>query len=133
MILLPRAGDSRVVLQARTLGLSGLLVQYMDRAESIHLRYCTHGPETPALLRCGRRGATLHESRRATRHQATAAEPADQAIGTGIGNTAFPPSDARCRAYRARNISARRGAENSGACGTDKGKRSKSSARRDGT
>src|SRR5271154_1591513 len=128
MILLPRAGDSRVVLQARTLGLSGPLVQYMDGAESIHLRYCTHGPETPALLRSGRRGAPLHESRRATRHQAAAAEPADQAVGTGIGNAAIPPTDARCRAYRARDITARRGAANSGAGGTDKGKCPKSSA-----
>src|SRR6202167_146152 len=133
MILLLRVDDASIVLQAQNLGLSSLIVQYMDGAESIHLRYCTHGPETPALLRCGRRGATLHESFRAARHQAAAAEPADQAVGTGIGNTAIPPSDARCRAYRARDITARRGAANSGAGGTDKGKCSKSSARRNGT
>src|SRR6478736_5051398 len=105
----------------------------MNGAESIHMRYYTHGPETPALLRCGRRGATLHESRRATRHQAAAAEPADQAVGTGIGNATIPASDARCRAYRARDTAARRGAANSGASGTDKGKCSKSGTRRNWT
>src|SRR6202035_2323342 len=105
----------------------------MNGAESIHFRYYTHGPETPALLRCGRRGATLHESRRAPRHQAAAAEPADQAVGTGIGNATIPPSDARRRAYRAGDTAARRSTANSGASGTDKGKCSKSSTRRNGT
>src|SRR5258707_4573168 len=105
----------------------------MDGAESIHLRYYTHGPETPALLRCGGRGATLNESRRGARHQAAAAEQADQAVGTGIGNIAIPPSDARRRAYRAWDTAARRGATNSGASGTDKGKCSKSGTRRNGT
>src|SRR6478672_13952675 len=105
----------------------------MGGAESIHLRYYTHGPETPALLRCGRRGATLHESRRAARHQAAAAEPADQTAGTGVGNATIPPSDARRRAYRAWDTAARRGATNSGASGTDKGKCSKSGTRRNRT
>src|SRR4029077_1110115 len=101
----------------------------MDAAESLHLRYYPHGPETPALLRCGRRGATFHESRRAAWYQAAAAEPADQAVGTGIGNTAIPPFDARRRAYRAWDTAARRGATNSGASGADKGKCSKSGTR----
>src|SRR6202007_837094 len=106
----------------QNLRLPSLIVQYMDGAESIHLRYFTHGPETPALLRCGGRGATFHESRRAPCYQAAAAEPADQAVGTGIGDTAIPPADARRRAYRAWDTAARRGAKNSVARGTDKGK-----------
>src|SRR5258705_10127843 len=105
----------------------------MDGAESIHSRYNTHGPGTPALLVWGGRGATLHESRRAARHQAAAAEPADQAVGTGVGNATIPPSDARRRAYRAWDTAARRGATNSGASGTDQGKCSKSGTRRNGT
>src|ERR1700686_1356530 len=105
----------------------------MDRAILIPFVYGNcHGTEASALFRGGRRGAALHQGGETARNQAAAVEPADTSARTGGGDASAASADARGRAYRGRSITARRGAGNLGAGGTDESQHSKPGSRRNG-